>query len=53
MPEVEVFLDWDGSCRLIGSLYRQVVRGRETVSFQYDLDWIDAKDSFAIDPIPF
>ena len=50
MPEVEVFLDREGSCRLIGRLYRQAGRGRETVSFRYDLDWIDAKDSFAIDP---
>lgn len=49
MPDVEVFIDWQGSCRLIGRLHRQPGRGRETVSFQYDNGWIDAVDHFSID----
>ncbi len=49
MPEVEVYIDWQGSCRLYGRLYRQPGRGRETVSFQYDEGWIAAVDHFSID----
>jgi len=49
MPEVEVYIDWQGSCRLIGRLYRQSGRGRETVSFRYDDRWIAAVDHFPID----
>ena len=49
MSEVEVYVDWQGSCRLIGRLYRQPGRGRETVSFEYDDTWISAVDHFSID----
>lgn len=49
MSEVEVYIDWQGSCRLVGRLHRQSGRGRETVSFQYDNGWIDASDHFSID----
>jgi serine/threonine-protein kinase HipA len=49
MPEVEVYIDWQGSCRLIGRIYRQPGRGRETVSFQYDDTWIEAVDHFPVD----
>nr|WP_242452842.1 HipA N-terminal domain-containing protein [Prosthecochloris ethylica] len=49
MPDVDVFLDWQGSCRLIGRMYRQSGRGRETVTFEYDKSWIEAPDHFSID----
>ena len=49
MPDIEVFIDWQASCRLIGRLHRQSGRGRETVSFQYDDGWIEAADHFSID----
>lgn len=49
MPEVEVYIDWQGSCRLIGRLCRQSCRGRESVSFQYDDAWIAAVDHFPIE----
>ncbi|NTW81837.1 MAG: type II toxin-antitoxin system HipA family toxin [Chlorobiaceae bacterium] len=49
MPEVEVYIDWQRSCRLIGRLYRQPGRGRETVSFEYDDAWIADADHFSID----
>jgi serine/threonine-protein kinase HipA len=50
MAEIEVYIDWQGSCRLIGRLYRKSGRGRETVSFQYDEGWIVAPDHFSVDP---
>jgi serine/threonine-protein kinase HipA len=50
MAEIEVYIDWQGSCRLIGRIYRQSGRGRETVSFQYDEGWIVAPDHFSVDP---
>jgi len=49
MPDIEVFLDWQGTCRLIGRLFPQSGHGRETVSFQYDNGWIEAVDHFSID----
>jgi serine/threonine-protein kinase HipA len=49
MADVDVFIDWQGSCRLIGRLNRHSGRGRETVSFQYDETWIEAADHFSID----
>ncbi|WP_076790882.1 type II toxin-antitoxin system HipA family toxin [Chlorobium sp. KB01] len=49
MPDVEVYIDWQGSCRFIGRLHRQSGRGREKVSFEYDNAWIEAYDNFSID----
>jgi len=49
MPDVDVYIDWQGSCRLIGRLFRQSGRGHETVSFEYEKGWIEAVDHFSID----
>ena len=49
MAEIEVFPDWQGTCRLIGHLYRQPGRGREAVSFQYDNGWIEDIGHVSID----
>lgn len=49
MPEVEEYIDRQGSCRLVGRLYRHPGRGKESVSFQYDDGWIAAPDHFSID----
>lgn len=49
MSEVEVYIEWQGACRLVGRLYRQSGRGHETVTFQYADSWIEADDHFSID----
>lgn len=49
MSDIEVYLDWQGECRPVGLLRRQPGRGRETVSFQYNDQWINARDRFSID----
>ena len=49
-PSAWVYLDVDGSPRLIGRLYATACRGRETVTSQYDEHWIDMADRFAIEP---
>jgi len=50
MSDVEVFLDWQGACRRIGLMRRHAARGRESVTFEYDPDWIRDEASFTIDP---
>lgn len=49
-PSAFVYLDTDGSPRLVGRLYVTAHRGRETATFQYDDAWIDGADSFALEP---
>lgn len=50
MSNVEVFLDWRRQCRRIGLLRRHSGRGRETVTFEYDPQWLQASDRFSMDP---
>ncbi|OFX09000.1 MAG: phosphatidylinositol kinase [Alphaproteobacteria bacterium RIFOXYD12_FULL_60_8] len=50
MPDIEVFLDGRGRCLRIGWLRRHASRGRETVTFEYDQEWI--RDALGISIIP-
>jgi serine/threonine-protein kinase HipA len=50
MLGVEVFLDWQGRCRRIGLMRRHASRGRESVTFEYDPEWIRDELNFSIDP---
>ncbi len=50
MTDVEVFLDWHGQCRRIGLMRRHAAPGRESVTFEYDSEWINLAESFSIDP---
>jgi serine/threonine-protein kinase HipA len=46
---IEVHIDWLGKTYFVGRLYKS---GRkETVSFEYDSEWLNNPNSFAIDPI--
>ena len=49
-PTAFVYIDTDGSPRLVGRLYVTAHRGRETATFQYDEAWIAGADSFALEP---
>ncbi len=49
MSDVEVFLDWQGLCRRIGSMRWQGSRGRQSVTFEYDLEWIRDALNFSLD----
>lgn len=50
MDNVEVFLDWQRQNRRIGLMRRHASRGRETVTFEYDPEWLAAPDRFSMDP---
>ena len=49
-PTAYIYIDTDGSPRLVGRLYVTAHRGRETAMFQYDDAWIASDDSFALEP---
>jgi serine/threonine-protein kinase HipA len=49
-PTASVYIDTNGSPRLVGRLYVTAHRGRETATFQYDDAWIASDDSFALEP---
>lgn len=50
MSDIEVFLDWQHQCQRIGLMRRHTGRGRESVTFEYDPQWLAASDSFSMDP---
>lgn len=50
MSDVEVFLDWQSQCRRIGIMRRHDGRARQSVTFEYDQDWIRDEARFSIDP---
>lgn len=50
MADVDVFLDWQGACRRIGLMRRHASRSRESVTFEYDPEWIHSTERFSIDP---
>jgi serine/threonine-protein kinase HipA len=50
MPDIEVHIDLAGQTRLVGLARRNVVRGAETVVFEYDAAWLGDPDRFSIEP---
>ena len=50
MADVEVFLDWQGRCRRIGLMRRHDSRGRQSVTFEYDPEWIRDAAGVSLDP---
>lgn len=50
MTDIEVFLDWQQQCRRVGRMRRHASRRRETVTFEYDPQWMAMTDGFSIDP---
>lgn len=48
--ETWVHADLDGRPQLAGRLYTHVRRGRETATFEYDPEWLDHSERFALEP---
>lgn len=49
MTNVEVYIDWQGKVLPLGLMRRIPRAGRETVSFEYDPEWVESKEHFSID----
>lgn len=50
MTDVEVHIDLEGHVRPLGLLRRQVSRRGETVTFEYDVSWLEDARRFSIEP---
>lgn len=50
MSEIEVYISLDGREQRVGTLFRQSVRGKETVSFAYHDDWLGNPQRFSLEP---
>lgn len=50
MADVEVHIDLEGKVRRLGLLRRQMSRRSETVTFEYDADWLQDASRFSIEP---
>jgi len=48
--EVFVYVDTDGSSRLVGRLWTRSRRGRHTASFEYDTAWREDPSHFSLEP---
>ncbi|MGH7574605.1 MAG: HipA N-terminal domain-containing protein [Longimicrobiales bacterium] len=49
-PAAYVFIDLDGVVRPVGTLFVRSAHGRETASFHYASEWLNAQDRFALQP---
>src|SRR6202166_3954115 len=50
MPDIEVHIDLEGRSRRVGLARSNLVRGAETVVFEYDASWLADPDRFSIEP---
>ena len=50
MPDIEVHIDLQGRTRQVGLARRNMVRGAETIVFEYDPKWLADPDRFSIEP---
>ncbi len=50
MSEIEVYISLDGCDQRMGTLFRQSVRGKETISFAYHDDWLGNLRRFSLEP---
>ncbi len=50
MSDIEVYISLDGFDQRIGTLFRQLARGNETVSFAYHDDWLGNSQRFSLEP---
>lgn len=50
MSEIESYILLDGRDQRVGTLFRQSVRGKETVSFAYHDDWLGNPQRFSLEP---
>jgi len=50
MPDIEVHIDLDGRARQVGLARCNLVRGSETVLFEYADSWLDDPERFSLEP---
>jgi len=50
MPDIEVHIDLAGDLRQVGLARRNIVRGAETIVFEYAAGWLADPDRFSIEP---
>ena len=50
MPDIEVHIDLDGRTRQVGLARRNLVRGSETVLFEYADAWLADAERFSLEP---
>ena len=50
MPDIEVHIDLDGRTRPVGLARRNLVRGSETVLFEYADTWLADAERFSLEP---
>jgi serine/threonine-protein kinase HipA len=50
MADFEVHISTDGRNRQVGLARSNRVRGKETILFEYDAEWLQAADRFALEP---
>ena len=48
--EALVYVDLDGQPVLVGRLWARMRKGRDSASFEYDEDWLQRPDRFALEP---
>jgi len=48
--EIDVYISLEGLDYRVGTLYRQSVRGKETVSFSYHDEWLESPQRFSLEP---
>lgn len=50
MADFEVHVDLNGRTYLVGIAHRNLVRGAETILFEYASEWLSNPDRFALEP---
>ena len=50
MPDIEVHIDLAGDLRQVELARRNMVRGAETIVFEYAASWLADPDRFSIEP---
>ncbi|MFZ2101369.1 MAG: HipA domain-containing protein [Oricola sp.] len=50
MMSIDVFLDAFGQSRHVGTLRRHPGSGRERITYEHDLDWLQSPEAFQFDP---
>ena len=49
-PDIEVFIDFAAGLRRVGTLRGYVRRGHATATFEYQEDWLGAREGFSLEP---
>ncbi len=50
MADIEVYIDLQHQTKMVGTMYCNVIRGNETISFSYDESWLKDTCAFSLEP---